>query len=75
MTIETIYYSSDVCGGTAPWKSRGEVTRAALDLYRNGVNIVGLSDEEVLRLHQEKHPNSGDSLGAATATPAGTQTL
>ena len=72
-----IYYSgSEVSGDTPSSKSRNELTKAALALHRKGIDISGLSDEEVMRLHRkERHLNSGDSLGAATATPNGTPTF
>ena len=72
-----IYYSgSEVSGDTPSSKSGNELTKAALDLYRKGIDISGLSDEEVLQLHREERlPNSGDSLSAATATPNGTPTF
>jgi len=76
-----IYYSiSDVCGGSSPWKSSLEVTRVTLRLANKGINVAGLTEKEVLRLHEEdlaglRPMTSGDSLSTATATSNGTPTV
>ena len=53
LTKENICYAhSDVCGGGSPWKSNNEVTRATIRLSNRGVDIAGLSEQEVLERYQ-----------------------
>ncbi len=40
------------CNGGSPWKGRADVVRAALALDRKGINVAGLTDQEVLEAHR-----------------------
>ena len=62
--IAGLYLAPDVCGGNAPWKSRLEVTRATLALHREGVDVAGLSEEEVLKIYDSRNnPQNQEKTG------------
>jgi len=50
ITESIIRWGKGICGGNSPWKSGAEVTRTTLRLANMGVNVAGLTEEEVLAL-------------------------
>lgn len=46
---EVINMTTESCSGGSPWKGRVDIVSAALELDRNGVQVAGVSEENVLR--------------------------
>lgn len=65
--------NKDICGGYSPWHGSKEVVTAALSLHRQGTDISGLSEDQLLEIYRTAHIDS--SAEEESEYPLGDETM